>query len=831
MLARELLELVISATGHDIMPECVLHVEHHREQLKLTDKLLLCIPFNLQAAPDNVIAGNCVLSGYPAYVLIDNGASHTFIAETFVALYALPVEHLSSVFAISSPMRKDKTSSSIVRGCELQFDSNAIELDCIVHGMSDFDCIIVNDALTKYRATLLQTGAEGFLVYALDVLKASPELADIPIVCEFADIFPDEIPGLPPMREIDFSIELVQGTLPISKAPYRIAPLELKELKDQLEDFLNKGYIRPSVSPWSAPGSSVYSKIDLRSAYHQLRVREADVSKTAFRTRVIFLGHVISGDGISVDPSKLTQKNTPFVWTHECEASFIELKKRLTSAPVLSIPLGTGGFTVYSDASHKGKSNAAADALSRRVCDLSLSTMHVSKLIEYCCVSGLDFETGVQPVRVYAIQAEPELFVRIKEAHKADQNIQNSIERVRTGHESKFQEALGTSLHLSTTYHPQNYGQSESTIQILEDMLRVVILDFGASWQESLPLVKFSYNNSYHSSIQMAPFEALYGRKFRSPLFWDNLSETPLTGPDMIREMSDKVNLIKIRMRTAQDRQAKYENVWRRPLIFAQGDRVFLKISPFRGTVQFEKKGKLSPRFIRPYEILDKVGDLAYRLALPPALSGIHDVFHVSILRKYELDASHIIRPDVAELDETLSYFERPIQILDHKKRQLRNKSIPLVKMVGQGDERCHDIVGRWRDDDESHNRHRERRHHHHKGRRCFDMHRFLQEGPNPLVGGDSAEVAEDWSECMEGCFRVFDATEEQRMEAVIFLLEGRVRKWWKSVSAPLMHAQGTVTWNDFPTSFVEFYFSPALFQDKSIELLSMKQGVMMVDE
>ncbi|XP_073153068.1 uncharacterized protein [Henckelia pumila] len=148
----------------------------------------------------------------------------------------------------------------------------------------------------------------------------------------------------------------------------------------------------------------------------------------------------------------------------------------------------------------------------------------------------------------------------------------------------------------------------------------------------------------------MAPFEALYGRKCRSPFFWDDLSETPVTGPDMIRELSDKVKLIQIRMKTTQDRQAKYANVRHGPLMFEQGDRVFLKISPFRGTVRFGKR-------------------------------GIHDVFHVSMLRKYEPDASHIFRLDEVELDETLSYFEHPIQILDHKERQLRNKSIPLVKV------------------------------------------------------------------------------------------------------------------------------------------------------
>ncbi|XP_073119740.1 uncharacterized protein [Henckelia pumila] len=672
-------------------------------------------------------------------------------AEIFVALHSFPVKHLSSVFAISSPMGKYKTSASIVRGCELQFDGNAIELDFIVLGMSDFDCIIGIDALTKYRATvdyfhkLLQQGAEGFLVYALDVLKYVPELADIPVVCEFSDIFSDEIPGLPAMREIDFSIELVPGTLPISKAPYRMAPLELKELKERLEYLLNKGYIRPSVSPWGAP---------------VLFVRNKDMHR---------LPPIESGDGISVDHSKLeavinwprptfvpeirsfmglaryyrrfiagfssiakpitqlTQKNAPYVCTDDCEASFIELKKRLTSAPVLSILSGTG------------KSNASADALSRKVCDLSLSTLRVSKLIEDFCVSGLDFVTDARPVRV---SMDGVLFVNrhivvpdiadlrhqiMNEAHCSKFSIHPGGRKMYNGLKQQFwwkkmkadvtnfvskclnfqqmanvyikdvvrlhgvpkfivsdrdprftshfwnsiQEALGTRLHLSIAYHPQSDGQSEQIIQILEDMLRAVVLDFGASWQESLPLVEFSYNNSYRSSIGMDPFEALYGRKCRSPLFWDDLSEAPFTGPYMIRDMSDKVKLIQTRMRTAQDRQEKYANVRRRPLSFAQGDRVFLKISPFRGTVRFGNRGKLSPRFIVPYEILDKVGDLVYRLALPRALSGIHDVFHVSMLRKYEPVASHVLHPNESELDETLSYFELPIQILDHKEKQL----------------------------------------------------------------------------------------------------------------------------------------------------------------
>ncbi|KZV31882.1 hypothetical protein F511_20592 [Dorcoceras hygrometricum] len=245
-----------------------------------------------QAAPDDVISGNCYLCNFPAYVLIDTGASHTFISEHFVISHKLSAEPLTEIVSVSSPLGKGMLSITAVTNCVLQFEGHAIKIDCVVLGLSDFDCIVGIDMLTKYRATvdcfqkvvrfkpehadewkfygmgsrariplisaitmnnLLQKGAEGFLIYAIDTKKNSPNLVDIPVVCEFADVFPDEIPGLPPYREVDFSIELMPGTQPISKAPYRMAPIELKELKDQLEGLLTKGYIRPSVSPWGAP--------------------------------------------------------------------------------------------------------------------------------------------------------------------------------------------------------------------------------------------------------------------------------------------------------------------------------------------------------------------------------------------------------------------------------------------------------------------------------------------------------------------------------------------------------------------------------------------------
>ncbi|GJT75347.1 putative reverse transcriptase domain-containing protein [Tanacetum coccineum] len=158
-----------------------------------------------------------------------------------------------------------------------------------------------------------------------------------------------------------------------------------------------------------------------------------------------------------------------------------------------------------------------------------------------------------------------------------------------------FQKALGTRLDMSTAYHPQTDGQSERTIQTLEDMLRACVIDFGGSWDVHLPLAEFSYNNSYHTSIRCAPFEALYGRKCRSPVSWAEIGEGSLIGPKLVQETTDKVVVIKERLQAARDRQKSYADNRRKPLEFEVGDRVMLKVSPWKGVVHFGKKGKLAP--------------------------------------------------------------------------------------------------------------------------------------------------------------------------------------------------------------------------------------------
>ncbi|GJY02141.1 putative reverse transcriptase domain-containing protein [Tanacetum coccineum] len=161
-------------------------------------------------------------------------------------------------------------------------------------------------------------------------------------------------------------------------------------------------------------------------------------------------------------------------------------------------------------------------------------------------------------------------------------------------------------------------------------MLCACIIDFGKSWDRHLPLVEFSYNNSYHTSIKDATFEALYGRKFRSPVCWAEVGDAQLTGPDIIHEITKKIIQIKSRIQAARDRQKSYADLKRKPMDFQVGDRVMLKVSPWKGVVRFGKWGKLNPRYIRPFKVLSKVGDVAYRLELPQQLSRVHNTFHVA---------------------------------------------------------------------------------------------------------------------------------------------------------------------------------------------------------
>ncbi|GJY98851.1 putative nucleotidyltransferase, ribonuclease H [Tanacetum coccineum] len=225
-------------------------------------------------------------------------------------------------------------------------------------------------------------------------------------------------------------------------------------------------------------------------------------------------------------------------------------------------------------------------------------------------------------------------------------------------------------------------GQTERTIQTLEDMLRSCALEWTGNWDEYLCLVEFAYNNSWHASIKAAPYELLYGRKCRAPICWNEVGKRVIEGPKLIEVTNEKVFIAKEKLKEARSRQKSYADRHRRALEFNPGDRVFLKVSPCRGVRRFGIKGKLSPRFIGSFEILDRVGEVSYRLALLPQLSHVHNVFQVSLLRGYTYHPLHVVSYPLDQIREDLSFVEEPEKILDRQDRVMRNKTIPFVQIL-----------------------------------------------------------------------------------------------------------------------------------------------------
>ncbi|WVZ84983.1 hypothetical protein U9M48_031948 [Paspalum notatum var. saurae] len=579
--------------------------------------------------------------------------------------------------------------------------------------------------------------------------------AKILVACDYPNVFSEELPGLPPDRDVEFRIDLLPGTAPVSKRPYKMAPDELKELKTQLQEQLDKGFIRPSSSPWGCPAlfvekkdqggkrlcvdyrplnavtvknkyplphidilfdqlgeATVFSKIDLRSGYHQIKVREEDIPKTAFSTQYglyeylvmsfgltnapaffmylmnsvfmneldkfvvqqvcflakgsVLLGHILSAKGVAVDPSKvedvlnwkqpqtvteirsflglvgyycrfikdfsriskpmtaLTQTNAKFAWSSKCEEAFGMLKKLLTSALVLAQPDITKPFDVYCDA----------------------SALHIMDCILAWCAAD-HFDRG-------------SLFV----SHFWEQ----------------LQTALGTNLIRSSAYHPQTSGQVERVNQILEDMLRACALTYSTKWDECLPLAEFAYNNSYQRSLEMTPFEALYGRRCRTPLNWLELGERVTFGPDLVTQAEEQVKFIHSNLKRAQSRQKSYSDKRRRPLTFEEGDHVYLRVSPMKGVHRFGVKGKLAPKYVGPFKITERCGAIAYRLELPPHLAAVHDVFHVSQLKKCLRVPEEVVDTSQIRIEPDLTYEEHPIKILDQKQRSTRRRTINFYK-------------------------------------------------------------------------------------------------------------------------------------------------------
>ncbi|XP_073279560.1 uncharacterized protein [Primulina huaijiensis] len=364
----------------------------------------------------------------PGGVIADTGASHSFLSAAFVDKHEIATIPLLDTVSVATPAGVYLMSREIVLNCVLRFEVSAMEM---------------------FR--LLSIGNEGFLIYALDATREERlKVSDIPVVKDFPDVFPNEIPGFPPQKEIDLSIELMPGTNPISRASYRLAPTELKELKEQLHDLLEKGYIRPS-HVISAQGVSVDpSKVEAVINWP----KPTNVSKIrSFLGLAGYYRRFIEGFSKIARPmTQLTQKDRRFVWTAECASSFRTLKEKLTTAPVLALPSGSGGFFVCTDASlnglgcvlmqhgryQPGTMNQVADALSRKVQPKMLTSLTISKVHEHLGTSGWTYRSKGDYFIVSSIQVEPQIVSKIKAAQRTDPHVHKLKELTMTGQSDKF---------------------------------------------------------------------------------------------------------------------------------------------------------------------------------------------------------------------------------------------------------------------------------------------------------------------------------------------------------------------------------------------------------
>ncbi|GJS42612.1 putative reverse transcriptase domain-containing protein [Tanacetum coccineum] len=342
--------------------------------------------------------------------------------------------------------------------------------------------------------------------------------------------------------------------------------------------------------------------------------------------------------------TKLTQKKVKFEWGDKQEAAFKLLKQKLCSAPILALPEWKWDNITMDFVTKLPKSSQGYDTIWVIVDRLTKSVIF-TPMRE---TDPLDKLARMYLKEVVTRHGIPVSIICDRDPRFAS-NFWKSL-----------QNALGTNLDMSTAYHPQTDGQSERTIQTLEDMLRACAIDFGKGWVNHLPLVEFSYNNSYHASIKAAPFEALYGRKCRSPVCWTEVGEAQILSPELIQETTKKIIQIKQRMQAARDRQKSYADLKHKPMEFQVGDKVMLKVSPWKGVVRFGKRGKLNPRYVGPFKVIERVGEVAYKLELPEELT-------------VPLDGLH--------LDDKLYFVEEPVEIVGREVKRLKQSRIPLVKV------------------------------------------------------------------------------------------------------------------------------------------------------
>ncbi|KAA3484817.1 DNA/RNA polymerases superfamily protein [Gossypium australe] len=697
-------------------------------------------------APD-VITGTFLIFGLPFTALIDIGSTHSYIASTMSGTLNIQSEISSREMTMISPLGQSVVVNKLFRSLPLELQGIVFPADLMELLFGEFDLILGMNWLVKYRVNLdcaakrvvlpednevlvigerrnylsnivsalkaermVRKGCEAFLAFISALEAKELTVKDVRIVKEFFEVFPEELPGLPPDLEVEFGIDLFPGTAPVSIAPYRMAPKELVELRAQIQELLDQGFIQPSVSPWGASVLFVKKKDGpMRMCIDYRQLNKLTIKNKYLLLRIDDLFDQLRGTSVF---SKIDLRTEEEHDSHLWVVLQILREKQLYAKFICGRNLKFSWFDWVLQKYHPGKANVVADALSRKVMsDLRAMFAHLSLYDDGSLLAELQVKPSWVSQGKACMPKDSELRQKIlQEAHSSPQfwwpaSRDSTLEvgadndglcewAAPYAYEEKFGVGncgsidevhslyTGTRLDFSTAFHPQTNGQSERVFQILEDMLRGCVIDFRGSWEDFLPLAEFAYNNSYQSSIQMAPYEALYGRKCRTPTCWTELGERQLLGPKLVSKIEEKVKMIRTRMKEAFDRQKSYADLKRKDIEFSVGDRVFLKVLPWKKVLRFGRKGKLSLRFIGPYRVLKRVGPVAYQLELPPELRQIHDVFHVSMLRRNRSNPSHIMPVEEIEVRPDLSFEDGPVQILDRDVKVLRRKTVLLVKVL-----------------------------------------------------------------------------------------------------------------------------------------------------
>nr|GEV47206.1 hypothetical protein [Tanacetum cinerariifolium] len=625
------------------------------------------------ASPDsNVITCTFLLNNRYAKILFDTGADRSFVSTTFSALININPTTLENHYDVELANVKIIGVNTIVCGCTLNFMNHLFNIDMMPVPLGSFDVIIGMDWLIKYHGVIICdekiihipfrreilifqgnvdnqreesrlniiscTKAQRYLSKGCDVFLArittkeakdkseGKRLEDILIVKDFPEFFPEDLLGIPPARQVEFQIDLVPA---LHHGELRSCSSRRNRSFRMCIDYrkLNKltvknRYPLPRIDDLfdQLQGSSVYSKIDLRSGYHQLRVHEKDIPKTAFRMRY---GH------------------------YEFQVMHFGL---------------TNASAIFMD-------------LMNRVCKPYLDKFVIVFIDDILIYSKNKEEHEKHLKQILELLKKEELYAKFSNAEDVGGMLRKDLPK-----ETLKPRADGILCLNNWSWVPR-FGDLRTLIMCESHKSKCSIHLGPDKMYQDLKQLYWWPNMNANIATYAIPFEALYGRKCRSPIYWVEVGDAQLTGPEIIHETNEKIIQTKSRIQATCGRPKSYADLKRKPMDFQVCDRVMLKVSPWKGVVRFGKRGKLNPRYIRPFKVLSKVGDVSYRLELPQQLSRVHNMFHVSNLKKCLSDKSLVISLDELRMDDKLYFVEERVEIIDREIKQLKKSRIPIIKV------------------------------------------------------------------------------------------------------------------------------------------------------